>query len=905
MPFAVALLLAQQAAIPPTPLDSAAFRHAGGRVPRTVVATRTTRPPLIDGRLDDAAWRLAQPVGGFQQIDPQEGQPASESTFVRIVYDDHAIYVGARMFDSEPHRVERRLGRRDGFLDSDMFFVNFDSYHDHRTAFEFAVSPTGVKQDDITSNDFFFGDRSWDPVWDVQTSIDSLGWVAEMRIPFSQLRFPPGEEQLWGVQFFRNVFRKNEQSMYEFVGKTETGYASRFAHLVGIRGVPQPRRLELLPYTVGRASTQPVHDPADPFMQSHDYFGGVGADLKYGITSGLTLDATINPDFGQVESDPAFVNLSAFEQFLGERRPFFVEGANIFEFGQSGGFIHFGGTPQYFYSRRIGQPPHGYPAYPEDPGFSGSFYADVPGATTILGAAKVTGKSADGWSLGLLDAITAREYATVDTNGTRYRAEVEPLTNYFVGRVRREFRGTTGFGLLGTAVRRQLRDPALRFLHAQAYAVAGDFFHRWQSNAYSVSASVGVSYVRGDREAISVTQLSSARYFQRPDQDRIRYDPTRTSLWGTSADAQISKDGGNTNWAVGASTTTPGFEVNDLGFQTRVDRISGAAFLGHRWTRPGTLFRQASVSMSGGPSWNYDGDLIGASVGLGQYGQFHNYWGYNVNLGYSVRALDDRLTRGGPVTAEPAEYRVGGGIFSDNRARINGNLFVHYERTTAGGRFLGFFPELQVRPTSAFDVSVGPSVSFARGMAQYVQEQPDSQFATATYGSRYVFATIDRRTVDVSLRMNLTMSPTLTLQLYVQPFTFSGDYEDYKELVTPRTFDFLVYGRDGGSTRTPVIDGATGRTVAYDVDPDGPGPAPAFTIDNRDFTTASFQSNAVLRWEYRPGSTLFLVWTIGRGQFRPYDATAAVGDALADLVLFRSAKPTHTVQVKLNYWLSL
>jgi hypothetical protein len=903
MPFAAVLLVVSQATAPaPFAADTVLLRHANGRVPRTVVATRVARAPAVDGRLDDDAWRQAQPVGGFIQIDPREGQPASESTLVWIAYDDHAIYVGARLFDSEPHQVERRLGRRDGFLESDMFFVNFDSYHDHRTAFEFAVTSTGVKQDDITSNDFFFGDRSWDPVWEVKTSIDSLGWVAEMRIPFSQLRFPPGDEQLWGVQFFRNVFRKNEQSMLEFVGKTETGYASRFAHLVGIGGVPQPRRLEVLPYAVGRATARPVADAADPFDQSREYFGGAGADFKYGVTSGLTLDAAINPDFGQVESDPAFVNLSAFEQFLSERRPFFVEGANIFDFSQ-GGFISFGGTPQYFYSRRIGQPPHGYP----DPATAGPVFVDAPTASTILGAAKLTGKTANGWSIGVLDAVTAREFATVDTSGSRYRDEVEPLTNHFVGRLRREFRGTTGIGLLGTAVQRHLRGPALRFLHAQAYALAGDFFHRWRGNTYSLSGSAGMSLVRGDTLALQVTQLSSARYFQRPDQNRVRYDSTRTSLWGASADLQMSKDGGSTNWAVGASTTTPGFEVNDLGFQTRVDRISGAVFLGHRWTKPGKVFRQASASVSGGPSWNYDGDLIGASVGAFQFGQFPNYWGYNVNLGYSFPALDDRLTRGGPITAEPAEFRVGGGFFSDSRKRVNGNLFTFYERTSAGGWFIGFFPGISVRPTSALELSVEPNVTFGRGVAQFVRQQPDTLFATATFGQRYVFATIDRRTVDMTLRMNLTMSPVLSFQLYVQPFTFSGDFADYKELAAPRTFDFLVYGRGGASESQAVVDTTTGQTVGYVVDPDGPGPgtAPAFFIENLDFTTSSFQSNAVLRWEYRPGSTVFLVWTLGHGSFRSYDATAGVGDELADLLLFRRAKPTHTLQVKLNYWLSL
>src|SRR5438445_4717024 len=332
--------------------DTAALRHADGRVPPTMVAVRVSRPPALDGRLDDPAWTQAVPIHGFTQTDPDEGKAATESTTVLLVYDADAIYVAARLYDDEPAKITSRLGRHDDNTQSDILYVDFDSYHDHRTAFEFAVNPAGVKLDDLCSNDFFIGDRSWDPVWEVATAIDSLGWVVEMRIPFSQLRFPQVRAQVWGVNFFRWVFRKNELSQWVFKKKTETGYASRFGHLVGLRDIPAPRRLELLPYSLGRGT---YDSPAagDPFDNGHTYFGGAGLDLKYGVTSNLTLDAAVNPDFGQVESDPAFVNLTAFEQSLPERRPFFVEGASIFTFGGTGPFIQFGNTPQYFYPRRI------------------------------------------------------------------------------------------------------------------------------------------------------------------------------------------------------------------------------------------------------------------------------------------------------------------------------------------------------------------------------------------------------------------------------------------------------------------------------------------------------------------------------------------------------------------------
>ncbi len=465
------MLIVAAALLIQVPSDSSAFHHAGGRVAPTMMAVRIERPPVLDGRLDDPAWRQARSVGGFTETDPQEGTSPAESTTVMIVYDDAAVYLGARLYDAEPAKISRRLGRRDDNTQSDMFYVDFDSYHDHRTAFEFAVNPAGVKQDDICSNDFFIGDRSWDPVWDVATSVDSLGWVVEMRIPFSQLRFPQARDQVWGINFFRWVFRKNERSQWAFQRKTETGYASRFGHLVGLHAIPAPRRLEVLPYALGRGTyDRPVF--GSPFDRGHSYFGGAGLDLKYGVTSNLTLDAAVNPDFGQVESDPAFVNLTTVEQFLQERRPFFVEGASIFDFGGTGPYIQFGNTPQYFYSRRIGRAPSLEPEAP--PGG----FINLPTHTTILGAAKVTGKTPGGWSLGVLDAVTAREQASFVSGSSGWHEDVEPLTNYVVGRVRREVGGHTGFGFLATAVDRRNSSASLDSLRGGGYVGAADFYHR-------------------------------------------------------------------------------------------------------------------------------------------------------------------------------------------------------------------------------------------------------------------------------------------------------------------------------------------------------------------------------------------------------------------------------------------
>ena len=883
MLMVAAVLLAQ------SPSDSSSLRHGGRPVP-TMTAVRVEHPPTLDGRLDDPAWRLAQPARGFLETDPDEGKSPSESTTVTIVYDDAAIYVGARLYDAEPAKISRRLGRRDDETQSDMLYVDFDSYHDHRTAFEFAVNPAGVKQDDICSNDFFIGDRSWDPVWDVATAVDSLGWVVEMRIPFSQLRFSPARDQVWGVNFFRGVFGKHERSQWAFQRKTETGYASRFGHLLGLRDIPAPRRVELLPYTLGRG-TYDRPGAGNPFDNGHSYFGGAGLDLKYGLTSNLTLDAAVNPDFGQVESDPAFVNLTTVEQFLQERRPFFVEGASIFSFGGTGPYIEFGNTPQYFYSRRIGRTPSREPDAPAD-GF-----VDLPPHATILGAAKLTGKTPSGWSVGLLDAATAREQAQFYASGSLWRQDVEPFTNYIVGRVRREVGGHTGFGFLATAVHRRNSSAPLDSLRSGGYVGAADFYHRWANNAYSVYASAGASYVTGDTLALRLTQEEPTRYYQRPDAPylRRRYDPRRTSLAGLGADFSINKEGGSTNWAFALSTTTPGFEVNDLGFQRRTDRTAGDLFVGHRWTKPGRIFRQASVGVD--PlafAWTYGGDRIQFGRDINIFGQLLNYWSGNLFVYQQQQGVDDRLTRGGPAAVAPAQWVTGGTISSDTRRPVNGRLNAQYFHDAAGTWSLTLSPVINLRPSAAVSLQFGPSYTTGFGVAQFVTTQPDSN--PATFDARYVFGELTQRQLDLTTRLNVTFTPSLSFQLYLQPFTFAGRYSRFKELRAARTFAFDVYGRDNGSTIT--YDSAA---AVYSVRPSAQDTIP-FQFANPDARVRSLRSNAVLRWEYRPGSTLFVVWSQSR-YVNLLDPTLDLGHYVAHEMFFDP--PTNVLLVKLNYWLSL
>jgi uncharacterized protein DUF5916 len=870
-------------------VDAPVLRQANGFLAPTVSAERVDHAPVLDGRLDDRAWQSAVPITGLLQRDPDEGRPVSEATEVRIVYDGTALYIGARLFDRDPSRIARRLVRRDSDTPSDEFRLLLDTYHDHRTAFLFAVSPAGVQRDAAAGNDEDSFDESWDAVWQAVAKVDSLGWTVEMRIPFSQLRFSTTPEQVWGVRFERWIQRKNELALFPFVTKIESGMASRFANLAGLRGVNAPRRMEVLPYTVMR---QQFHDPVEqgnPFDNGHTTFSGAGLDLKAGVAPNFTLDLTANPDFGQVELDPAFVNLTEFEQFLDEHRPFFVEGASIFKFGGTGGGIntHFD-TPLLFYSRRIGRPPQG------EPTSSGDF-SSMPENTTILGAAKLSGKTASGWSVGAVEALTAREYAAVvdTTTGVRRHDEVEPLTNYFATRLKRDLGGgTTTLGIVATATQRDLDRAAMDFLNSAAYAGGVDFQHRWHSQSYSLAGSLSGSYVRGATAAIQSAQFASDRYYQRPDARRLRYDSTASSLAGLAGDLYLNKVSGNWIWSLAGSTMSPGFEVNDLGFQERVDLLAASIAAGHRWTKPVGMFRQASAFLSAKEGWNYDGNRIQRSISGTAYGRFRNFWEANLGVTYNTAVLDDRLTRGGPLAAKPSGWSATGEAYTDNRKAMSVYAYGSYSRTSAGGWYFSGLPQVTYRPSKALSLSLGVQYDAGWGAAQYVARIRDTT-ATATLGTRYVFAGLRQHSLDASLRANATFSRSLSLQVYALPFTFIGDYAGFKELAARRTYAFNTYGRDNGSTI--VRNGEE-----YTVDPDGAGPASSFTIENPDFRSRSFRVNAVLRWEYRPGSTVFLVWSQTRsGDFTGVNV-GLVNDVHQALFLDR---PTNVVMVKVSAWL--
>lgn len=885
---------------PPTGVSLETGQYLHARAPRAA-AIRVSGSIQLDGRLDEEFWQRVPPITDFVQEVPFEGQPGTQATEVRFAFDDEAVYVGGILYDQG--EITGRLTRRDaGNGDFDFITVSLDSYHDHETAYGFSVNPSGAIRDAIASGGGQGGgDTSWDPVWDVATDVDMQGWSFEMRIPFSQLRFSPEESQTWGIHLERNVHRSQERTVFPFVPTLERGGASRFAHLDGIEGIEPGRRLELLPYVAARSEYLQLDAPdgvdfTNPFRGASDHFGEAGLDLKYRLTSNMTLDATVNPDFGQVELDPSVINLTAFETRYEERRPFFVEGADIFNFGEGGPGGSTGRGPQLLYSRRIGRAPQGsVPA--------GAVYSDVAPSTTILGAAKVTGRVGDGWSLGLLEAVTGDEVAGyVGPEGIRDEAVVEPATNYLVGRLRRQVRGgETRFGVIAAAVNRDLAGTDMDArLHSAAYSGGADFAHEWSNRTYRISSTFTASHVQGASGAIQRTQRSSTRYYQRPDADHLTLDPDATSLTGYYAMVDLVKQSGAFGAKLALAAASPGYEVNDLGFQSASDRIIMDTNFSYAQPNPGRYLRRWDVRGSPDAVWNYAGDRVFSEVNGNLNIQLLNYWGGGIRLAYNPPNADDRLTRGGPMAETPARYSGNASINSDGRRSWVGRL--SYDWAVDDGDSwesrVGF--NLTANPTEHVEVRLGPNFSRRFESAQYVTSVADP-LATATYGRRYVFAGLDQTTVSFDTRINVTFSPTLSLQLYAEPFISSGDYRGLKEFARPGGFDFLRYGDDIG-TNVPQPGGA-----AY-IDPDGDGPAEHFSVPNRDYSYRSLLGNAVLRWEWRRGSTLYLVWQQRRIDSQTGYGNAGTDDWVGSFDLGRDAgdmfgtRPDNIFVVKVNYW---
>lgn len=863
----------------------------------------------IDGRVDEAAWAAATPVTEFLQQRPDEGKPASEKTELRILYDDAAIYIGARMYDSQGAAgVRAALTRRDqvmngdNSLTSDRIAVVFDTFRDKNGRRWFELNPLGVKGDHQD------GDPSYDPVWEGATTIDSLGWSAEFRIPYSQLRFSRETNQVWGMQIWRTIDRRNEEDMWAFWRMNEFGGPAYFGTLEGITVASAPRQMELVPYVTSRSKMEkpPL---GDPFHSKNEMTHRVGGDLKVNLTSNLTLDATVNPDFGQVEVDPAVVNLSVFETTFNEKRPFFVSNSGSFSFGGFSCFFCSNvSSLSPIYTRRIGRSPQLAGLLS-----SRAQFMDAAEATTILGAAKVTGRTGGGISLGLLDAVTNRETATFRTAGSTedQTQEIEPLTNYFIGRLRKDLRGgATRVGTITTMVNRSLSNvDQVERLRSNAQLFGLDIDHRWANRAYSFNVQSALTHIGGDTSAIRRAQESSARYYQRTGREETSdglfstdYDPTRRNLYGYGFYARLAKETGDWLFETTQNWRSPGFEANDLGVLSRSDYKWMLVNALRQWTTPKSFYRSMVAIVGAQQQVNYEGDRNDYDYHAFWATTLKNYMNFSVFTIRHPTTYDERLTRGGPTVMRYGYNMWSMDLATDSRKKIVANVtaqFISPVDNSEGGR-TAYYPTVTFKPSTQVLVSLSPTYDHDFTAQQYVTAVTDPTVSAPFGGTRYVFGRLEQKTFSVNTRVNTTFTPNLTLELFAQPFLASGKYTSFKEFAEAKSRNMFFFGRDNGSTVVTNTDAATGDVTGYTIDPDGTaGPASPFTFDNPDFNSRSLRGTGVLRWEYRPGSTLFFVWTQQRQGFDNYGDFNFSRDRSA---LFRD-RPTNVFQIKATYWL--
>jgi hypothetical protein len=852
-----------------------------------ITAVRINQVVNIDGNLLEEFWQDIVPVNKFTQRDPDEGKEPTQKTEVKIAYDDAALYIAARMHDSSSDSIIARLVRKDVDITSDLFGVFLDPYYDRRSGFYFGVNAAGTQYDGVLYNDTW-DDESWDGVWEAKVNIDNAGWTAELRIPFSQLRFHQNSENIWGINLRRDIARKNEMDYFVYVPKNENGFVSRFAQLKGINGITPPGKFEVLPYVTTRAEyTHP--EPNDPFNNGSDFIPGLGADFKVGLGTNLNLNATVNPDFGQVEIDPAVINLSDVETFFDEKRPFFVEGSTIFNFGQGGATNYWGfnwSNPDFFYSRRIGRTPQG--ATPDDADFT-----DYPDGTHILGAAKITGKIGDDWNVGVIQSLTSREFARMSNAGLRSKLEVEPMTYYGIVRAQNEINdGYQGLGFMSTMTSRFFKDDKLRDdINKDAYVFGVDGWTFLDSSkTWVIAGWTGLSHVTGTQSRIIDLQSNAQHYFQRPDAESFSLDSSATGLTGYAGRFHLNKQRGNFFFNSAFGFISPKFDLNDLGFLWRADVLNMHVGAGYFWTEQTSIYRYLEAGGAIFRNYDYDGNITWEGIFHFGFIRFLNYYTIDWNLAYNPETINNRRTRGGPLTLNPPGYQANAFVRSDTKEDVViGAGFFTYQEPRYSYNW-DFNTSVELRPSSNVSIIIEPYYSINKEFAQWVDSFSD-ETAIKTFGKRYVFANLNQKTFGAGIRLNWTFTPQLSLQLYAQPLISSGDYNDFKELASPKTYDFNIYG-----TGNSAFDEST-----LTADPDGDGPANPIQFDNPDFNFKSLRGNAVLRWEFVPGSIVYFVWTQTRsddeeiGKFRLGRSFNRLLDTQADNIFM----------VKFTYWFNM
>ena len=878
------LILAAACLLQPAALMAQAGAAGAAGVPaqKSAVATRIDRDVIrVDGRLNEASWAQAAAITDFVQKDPVEGGLPTERMEVRFLYSESALYVGARMYKNSGAPIQASVGRRDNVSQSEYVLVALDTFHDHRTAYVFGVSGAGVRLDRFhPGDDEAIFDAGYDPVWEAGTSIDADGWTAEFWIPFSQLRFNPGDEQTWGLNIRRYTPTLEEDDYWVPIPRTVVAWSSRFGVLTGIRGLRSTRRIELMPYVASSSTVLGEAGRGNPFNTGANLHGWGGADVRMGVGPNLTLDATFNPDFGQVEADPAEVNLSALETVFAEKRPFFVEGAQFLAVSNAAPAVM---ANNYFYSRRIGARPFG-PA-------TGTF-VDFPQRISIPAAAKLTGRLPSGVSLGLMTVVTDEEAAR--TSGPDLRTttvRVAPRSSFSLGRVRKEFGRGSSAGGIATFVHRQMADtdPLAAVAAQNALTLGSDARFRLRNGEYEIVPMMAATFIQGTPDAIARVQRSSVHYFQRPDREPGSYDPTRTSLNGFKGAVGVQRSAGR-HWLWNGSTEleSSGYDPNSMGFLNTAEGRSLNGDIRYRETVPGRFLRNYAVGTRLRNEWNAQAYRQQGLVDLYTNQSWRNFWTSAASVTRTMERLDSRLTRGGPIMTAPAGWSGNLNLKNSPAAETSWSADLNLARTEAGGSTFDFSAHLAVRPSPRWQVAIDPSIVRLVDTQQYVATLDGGP--AATYGKRYVFGRIDRSTYSVQGRVTYAFKPDLTLDVYVEPFAASGRYADVGELTAPATRDRRIYGIAPGTTATPTREHALRVT-------DG---AASYLVPATDFKTQSLRSNVVLRWEYRPSSTLFVVWQQDRQGTEPVGSRAGWGDAFGAF----SAPGSHYFIVKTSVWLS-
>lgn len=797
-----------------------------GDNPRSVRAVQISTPLHIDGILNEEAWKLAEPATGFIQRDPEEGKPASERSEIRVLYDDEALYFGCIFFDSQPENIVARLTRRDDEIESDRASIRIDSYHDHQTGYEFTFNAAGVKVDILQYEDANKEDESWDPVWEVQTNITSQGWSAEVKIPFRILRYRSNSadstDNVWGINFLRYISRKQESERWAFTPKSQSGFISRYGHLVGLRHLPEPRQIDALPFIIGKQNYQPV---SNVLQKKREFFGNAGLDLKYGISSNFTIDATVNPDFGQVEADLAVLNLSTFETFYPEKRPFFIEGTQIIRFTTFGG--EFG--PGMFYSRRIGRA-----LSPDEVSVpAGGRIEDMPQTTTILGAAKFTGKTSGGFSIGVLQAVTQEEQAVVvDSSGIKSEQVLEPLAHYTIVRLKHDVLDNSSVGMILTSVEKRSLYPA--------FTNGYDWNLKFAKNTYQLDGFLAFS---------RTTNLDNER------------------ITGSAGKVEYSKIAGeHWLWTVSGDFTSKRYNINDVGFFFRPNDFGGSVIINYKEDTPAEVVRNYIVGLSLFERRNFDGaklTFIGAvpvrGARLNTSILFTNYWRVNASMGYDIGGFDDRETRGNGLYEKPKSGATAVYVFTDNRQDVVAKAGVRYGWDTKTFRQAALELGVDLKPLSWMEYVIETEYVQLRNLEAWADNVSIGGTTESIFGDR----STDQ--YNLTLRSTITFTRDLTLQVYGQVFLAKRHYENFRRLVG--TSDFMRFTYTG----------------------------------NPDFNRQSLNTNIVLRWEYLPGSTMFLVWSQAR-RGNSGDYFTSFGRDFSDTF---QVSPFNVILLKLTYFWSL